>query len=88
MLIPANDVNCLTAALVKLLSEPETVEQWRQAAKAGLEQHTVTRMGRELLEVYRQVLGERASGRHAGKVERPETVKAETVKERLDRMAS
>jgi glycosyltransferase involved in cell wall biosynthesis len=97
VLIPANDVSYLTTALRKLLSEPETVERWRQASKAGLENHTVTRMARELLEIYRQVLGERASGRQVGQVgkveQRAETVKAETVKaqnvkESLDRMAS
>lgn len=90
VLIPANDVSRLAAALRELLSEPATLARWQQASRAGLENHTVTRMARELLEVYRQVLGERASARHTDKVEqRPETVnRTETVEERLDRMAS
>ncbi|MBD2434652.1 MULTISPECIES: glycosyltransferase [Fischerella] len=52
ILVPAKDPNTLAAALVKLLSNPDTLHQWKVKANQNLERLKVYRVHQETLTVY------------------------------------
>lgn len=55
-LFPVGDAAALAGALSALLTDPALLAQWRAAAAHGLEDYTVTRVEREVAEVYRELL--------------------------------
>ncbi|TFI56280.1 glycosyltransferase [Mastigocladus laminosus UU774] len=52
ILVPAKDSNALAAALVKLLSNPDTLEEWKTKAHQNLEWLHIDRVHQETLAVY------------------------------------
>ncbi len=56
LLVPPQSPKELGDALLLLLQNPELRQSWQQRAKAGLERFYVSRMMREVLEVYRELL--------------------------------
>ncbi|MGJ5672880.1 MAG: glycosyltransferase family 4 protein [Nostochopsis sp.] len=52
ILVPAKDSNSLAAALVKLLSNPDTLHEWKTKAHQNLEWLNIDRVHQETLAVY------------------------------------
>ncbi|PMB42995.1 glycosyltransferase family 4 protein [Fischerella thermalis] len=52
ILVPAKNPNTLAAALIKLLSNPDTLHQWKVKANQNLERLNVYRVHQETLAVY------------------------------------
>jgi glycosyltransferase involved in cell wall biosynthesis len=59
LLVPAKDSNALAAALVQLLNDPNTLQEWKAKAHQNLEWLNVDRVHQETLAVYRELFPER-----------------------------
>jgi glycosyltransferase involved in cell wall biosynthesis len=55
LLVPAKDSQALAAALAKLLSNPETLQQWKTKAHQNLEWLSVERVHQQTLAVYSEL---------------------------------
>ncbi|MBW4432081.1 MAG: glycosyltransferase family 4 protein [Pelatocladus maniniholoensis HA4357-MV3] len=56
ILVPAKDSNSLAAALVKLLSNPDTLQEWKTKAHQNLEWLNIGRVHQETLAVYDELV--------------------------------
>ena len=57
ILVPAQDVPALAAAITRLLDDPAERERWRAAAHANLDWLSIERQHRETLAVYKEARG-------------------------------
>jgi glycosyltransferase involved in cell wall biosynthesis len=55
ILVPAQDSPKLAEALIKLLSNPNTLQEWKQRSQENLEWLNVTRVHQETLTVYKEL---------------------------------
>ncbi len=55
ILVPAQNIHKLAEALIKLLSNTDTLQQWQQRAQENLEWLNVTRVHQETLAVYEEL---------------------------------
>lgn len=55
ILVPAQDIHKLAEALIKLLSNPNTLQEWKQRSQENLEWLNVTRVHQETLTVYKEL---------------------------------
>jgi glycosyltransferase involved in cell wall biosynthesis len=55
ILVPAQDSHKLAEALIKLLSNPNTLQEWKQRSQENLEWLNVTRVHQETLTVYKEL---------------------------------
>jgi glycosyltransferase involved in cell wall biosynthesis len=55
ILVPAQDSHKLAEALIKLLSNPNTLQEWKQRSQENLEWLNVTRVHQETLAVYEEL---------------------------------
>ncbi|WP_071188195.1 glycosyltransferase family 4 protein [Trichormus sp. NMC-1] len=55
ILVPAKDSQALAGELVKLLSNPDTLQEWKYKAKQNLDWLNIARVHEETLAVYREV---------------------------------
>ena len=65
-LVPGRDPRALAAAILEALAHPDLGSAWVAAARRSVEAFRAERMVERTLEVYREVLAERRSGRAAG----------------------
>ena len=56
LLVPVQDPEALARALISLLEDAGLREEWRRRSSQNLSYFTITRMAREVVEVYREVL--------------------------------
>ncbi|WP_016950736.1 glycosyltransferase family 4 protein [Anabaena sp. PCC 7108] len=56
ILVPAKDSQALAGELVKLLSKPDTLQEWKYRAKQNLDWLNIARVHEETLAVYRELV--------------------------------